>query len=58
MTKKIIILLLMVFTWAKDTQIVNGYEYSPPKGITFLTSFPSDSQEYGKLTFRKDKINK
>jgi len=48
----------MVFTWAKDTQIVNGYEYSPPKGITFLTSFPSDLQEYGKLTFRKDKINK
>ena len=58
MTKKIIILLLMVFTWAKDTQIVNGYEYSPPKGITFLTSFSSDLQEYGKLTFRKNKINK
>ena len=47
----------MVFTWANDIQFVNEFEYSPPKGLTFLTSFPRDLQEYGKLTFRKDKIN-
>ena len=47
----------MVFTWANDIQFVNGFEYLPPKGLTFLTSFPSDLQEYDKLTFRKDKIN-
>ncbi len=57
MTKKIIILLLIVFAGAKDTQIINGYEYAPPKGLTFLTSFPSDLHEYGKQTFRKEKIN-
>ena len=47
----------MVFTWANDIQFVNGFEYSPPQGLTFLTSFPSDLHEYGKLTFRKDKLN-
>ena len=57
MNKKIVVLFLVVFTWTKDVQIINGYEYSPPKGLTFLTSFPSDIQEYGKLTFRKEKIN-
>jgi hypothetical protein len=57
MNKKIVVLFLMVFIWAKDVQIINGYEYSPPKGLTFLTSFPSDIKEYGKLTFRKEKIN-
>ena len=57
MNKKIVVLFLVVFTWTKDVQIINGYEYSPPKGLTFLTSFPRDIQEYGKLTFRKEKIN-
>ena len=57
MIKNFIILFLVIFAWAKDVQIVNGYEYSPPKGLTFLTSFPNDLQEYGKLTFRKEKIN-
>ena len=38
-------------------QIINGYEYSPPEGLIFLTSFPRDLQEYGKLTFRKEKMN-
>ncbi len=57
MNKKLVVLFLVVFTWAKDVQIINGYEYLPPKGLTFLTSFPSDLQEYGKLTFRKEKIN-
>ena len=36
----------MVFTWANDIQFVNGFEYSPPQGLTFLTSFPSDLHEY------------
>ena len=57
MNKKFIILFLVIFAWAKDVQIVNGYEYSPPKRFTFLTSFPNDLQEYGKLTIRKEKIN-
>ena len=52
-----LILFLIIFAWTKDIQIVNGYEYSPPKGLTFLTSFPSDLQEYSKLTFQKEKIN-
>ena len=57
MNKNFVVLFLVVFTWAKDVQIINRYEYSPPKGLTFLTSFPRDIQEYGKLTFRKEKIN-
>ena len=48
---------MITSAWGKDIQIVNGYEYSQPKGLTFLTSFPRDLQEYGKLTFQKEKIN-
>ena len=57
MIKNFIILFLVIFAWAKDVQIVNGYEYSPPKGLTFLTSFPKDLHKYGKLAFQKEKIN-
>ena len=57
MIKKKIIIFFIVFTWAKDIQIINGYEYAQPKGLTFLSSFPSDLYNYRKQTFIKEKIN-
>ena len=57
MIKKNIIIFFIVFTWAKDIQIINGFEYAQPKGLTFISSFPSDLYKYGKQTFIKEKIN-
>ena len=48
---------MLFFLFGKDIQIINGYEYSPPKKLSFLTSFPRDLQEYGKLTLQKNKLN-
>ena len=35
-------------------QIFNNYQYKKPKPFSFLTSFPNDLQEYGKIVFNRN----
>ena len=57
MIKKYIILLLLTSLWTKESQIINGYKYLPPKKFTFINSFSKDIYQYGQQTLKKEKIN-
>jgi len=51
------LLIIISLSFCEDVQIIHGYEYTRPDRFTFLTSFPKDIHEYGKLSFQRDKIN-
>ena len=56
--KKInLISIILSISFSQDSQVINGYEYSKPNKITFISSFHKDIYKYGKYSLRMEKLN-
>ena len=56
--KKInLISIILSISFSQDSQVINGYEYSKPNKITFISSFHKDIYKYGKYSLKMEKLN-